>query len=216
MRPPREDHPMLTNVDVVVYALVELGGAGRAVHSEDVAARSFALCPSRFSWRLPQYREKGWPDKYIVKTALEDAKKEEFGILVEGLYALDLAKDGWRLTSNGAKWYESNSKRVGEELQRSVAAVSRLDVQRFIREVEGQPLYQKNAREADWDRTTIYEIADFLSCSADSPLDVLTKRLDQLLAKARIIGEVGLISFLDSCSSRLTELARGKKQGGRP
>src|SRR5687767_12516037 len=99
----------ITNVDIVVYALAILRGAERTVHSEDIAAKCYELAPSRFSWRLAAYRDKGWPDKYIVKTALEDAKKEH-SALVEGAYTLDTAKDGWRLTPKGASWFGRDAK----------------------------------------------------------------------------------------------------------
>lgn len=67
----------ISNVDVAVYILATLGGAEKTVYSEHIAAKCYEVAPGRFSWRLPDYREKGWPDKYIVKTALEDAKKDE-------------------------------------------------------------------------------------------------------------------------------------------
>ena len=57
------DTKELTNVDIVVYTLALLGGSDRTIYSEDVAARCYDLAPSRFSWRLPKYRKKGWPDK---------------------------------------------------------------------------------------------------------------------------------------------------------
>jgi hypothetical protein len=76
----------VSNVDVVVYVLALLGGVEKTVYSEDVAARCYEVAPSRFSWQLPKYRQKGWPDKYIVRAGLEDAKKEKHGALVVGAY----------------------------------------------------------------------------------------------------------------------------------
>ncbi len=111
----------LTNIDVVVYVLAMLNGATRTVHSEDIAATSHKLTPSRFSWKLRQYVQ--WPDKYIVKTALEDAKKEEFGSLVEGSYALEISKDGWRLTVQGVEWVERNRTRIQSALRVKQAAI---------------------------------------------------------------------------------------------
>jgi hypothetical protein len=107
----------ITNVDIAVYALAILRGANRRVKSEDIAAKCYALCPARFSWRLIIYRDKGWPDKYIVKTALEDAKKEKNGGLVDGSYSLDLSKDGWQLTPPGAVWFRTNTKRIEKVLK---------------------------------------------------------------------------------------------------
>ena len=101
----------VTNVDVVLWALAQAGGATRKVPSEEIAAEAHSIAPDRFSWQLPKYRVRGWPDKYIVKTALEDAKKKENGGLVTGDYANDLAKDGWTLTSRGARWIIDNAER---------------------------------------------------------------------------------------------------------
>ena len=64
----------VTNVEVVVLALGRLGGTTKKVFSEEIAVEAHGLAAGRFSWRLEQYRERGWPDKYIVKTALEDAQ----------------------------------------------------------------------------------------------------------------------------------------------
>jgi len=117
----------ITNLDIAVYALAKLNGAEKKVKSEDIAAKCYELSPSRFSWRLALYREKGWPDKYIVKTALEDTKKEKNGGLVEGSYSLDLSKDGWQLTLAGAAWFRSNTKRIekGLKLTTSETGISR-------------------------------------------------------------------------------------------
>lgn len=102
----------ISKVDMVVYALAVLGGAHSTIHSEDIAAKCYELAPSRFSWGMEKYKSRGWPDKYIVKTALEDAKKDKYGALAEGTYALELSKDGWRLTPKGAKWLKRNLKRM--------------------------------------------------------------------------------------------------------
>ena len=113
----------ITKVDVVVYALASLGGVHSTVHTEDIAAKCYKLAPSRFSWSLEKYRSCGWPDKYIVKTALEDAKKDKYGSLVEGAYALELAKDGWWLTPEGAVWMKRSQKRI----ERSLGNLSNLN-----------------------------------------------------------------------------------------
>jgi len=51
-----------------------------------------------------------------VKTALEDAKKEEYGHFVDGAYNLDAAKDGWRLTPNA--WFRKIQRTTWAALRR--------------------------------------------------------------------------------------------------
>ena len=134
----------LSNVDVAVYILASLGGAEKTIYSEHIAAKCYQAARARFSWRLSDDREKGWPDSYIVKTALEDAKKDEYGALVDGAYALDVARDGWRLTTKGAIWFKENGERVERQLGLSAqhAAVPKREAQRFLKQMQGQSVYQ--------------------------------------------------------------------------
>jgi hypothetical protein len=193
----------ISNVDVAVYVLSTLGGAERTVYSEHIAARCHELARARFSWRLPEYREKGWPDKYIVKTALEDAKKNEYGGLVDGAYALDVARDGWRLTTKGAMWFKENGERVEKQLGLGTqhSSVPKRDAQRFLRQMHAQLVYQAY-RKGGLDDITRFAFTDMLNCSPDASEDVVISKFKRLRATAELVGDSEIVAFLDACKSK--------------
>ena len=160
-RRPAPSDSAVTNVDIVVYVLATLGGAERTLYSEEIAARSHEVAPARFSWRLKIYQN--WPDKYVVKTALEDAKKAEYGALVEGSYALDVAKDGWRLTAAGVKWARENSARVEGTLAIKSTPLPKREAERFRRGIRGQRLFREFLKSRSVQKAAIYLFTDLLS-----------------------------------------------------
>lgn len=194
---------------IVVYVLAVLGGAERTVYSEDIAAKCYELEPSRFCWRLEKYRERGWPDKYIAKTALEDAKKEEYGRLVEGSYALDLSRDGWRLTPSGGKWFLDQRERVERSLGLSLGSLPLRDAERFLRQFRAEPMFQRYFTNRSLDGLTRYDLTDFLSCAPDAPADVITRKFDRLRAMAELSRNQGVLEFLDACVRFFPELKVG-------
>lgn len=100
----------MSNTDVVLVVLDNLGGADRRVHIEDIAEAAWQQVPSRFSWpKLQKY-----PDLDAVDVTLRAAKKNEG--LVTGS-----KREGWMLTSSG----------VGRVRQREAAV--RNFVERFGR-----------------------------------------------------------------------------------
>jgi hypothetical protein len=197
----------ISNVDVVVYVLAILGGAERTVYSEDIAAKSYDLAPGRFSWKLSCYKEKGWPDKYVAKTALEDAKKGEYGALVEGSYALEIARDGWRLTPAGAVWFKQSRGRIEKELGAEGSIVPKKDIERFMKVLGKQPLYKKYLQSKSLNNSTIYELADMLNCSPDAPKDVITRKFRRLLSMAELANRKDIVVFLEACYTAFPQLA---------
>lgn len=202
----------LTNVDIVVYAVAALGGAERTVSSEEIAARSYELAPSRFSWRRPEYREKGWPDKYVVKTALEDAKKPEYGALVEGVYALDLAKDGWRLTAEGAKWFQGNCSRIESALKIKQLTIPRKDADRFKRRLRDEPLFKEFLKARKVEASSVYAFTDMLRCSPDASPDVVAMKFGRMKTMAELIQDPDISEFLTACAASFSRFSSSAKQ----
>lgn len=190
----------ISNIDIAVYALARLGGAGRNVYSEDVAALCYELAPSRFGWRLEKYRKRKWPDKYVVRFALEDAKKPENGALVEGAYAVDLTKDGWRLTPAGVRWLQSARKRVEASLSLKGSALPTRDAHRFERQVRDQELFKRFVKTGAVDTASVYLFADLLTCSPDASAEVVSAKFRRLQAMAELLRNRELLSFLEACA----------------
>jgi len=196
----------LSNLDVVVYALAVLGGSHATVYSEDIAAKCYELDPPRFSWRLERYRQLGWPDKYIAKTALEDAKKVEHGSLVEGSYALDPARDGWRLTTGGARWFADNRHRIEAELGAPRAALDARQADRFRKYLECQPLFRRFLRTGNIRGCERFELTEMLRCSPDASREVIERKLGSLHSMAVLVGDRQYEAFLECCQDFFSEV----------
>jgi hypothetical protein len=195
----------ITNVDIAVFALARLGGASKKVHSEDIAATAHELAPARFSWQRPVYRDRGWPDKYIVKTALEDAKKAEYGKLVDGSYANDVSKDGWRLTAAGSQWIMANEQRIREGLSVAQPGIPNREAQRFCKKLKGELLFRKFSEDGNLDGATRYQFTDLLECSPDAPKQTMQMKFDRLQATAYVVQDETILAFLSACRSRFSE-----------
>lgn len=204
----------ISKIDLVVYALAVLGGAHSTVHSEDIAAKCYELAPSRFSWGLEKYKRLGWPDKYIVKTALEDAKKDKYSSLVEGAYALEISKDGWRLAPNGAAWLKRNQKRIEHSLD-DLSSPMKLDQkvkQRFLKNIRSQPLFRQFSKSGKISGSTQYEFRDMLSCSPDAIKEVVALKFGRLLSTAQLTEEEDVIRFLETCKHEFRYLLQDSKE----
>jgi hypothetical protein len=87
-----------SQAQVVALAVYLLGGAERAIDTEDVAVRAHQLAPGRFAW-------KKHPEQInleLVRVYLSDAKMKHDLLLGSG-------RTGWRLTQHGLKWAEHAS-----------------------------------------------------------------------------------------------------------
>jgi hypothetical protein len=205
----------LTNVDVVVLALAQLGGATKKVHSERIAARAFELTPERFSWRLPEFRERQWPDKDLVRVSLVHAKSAEYGRLVKGTYHTDLSKDGWTLTAAGSEWIVANENRIRDGLAGSFATIPRQEAERFCRQLKSDPLFKKFTKSGTLDAASQYDFTDLLLCSPDAPQDTIKLKYERLLSTAHVVKDRQILTFLEACKSRFAGVLGNKEDTGR-
>ena len=82
----------MIRVDVVVLAMLRLGGDSKGLDMEDIAVECHKLSPKTFAWR--KYPEQINLD--LVANAMRDAKRDRNGALVSGGQS-----QGWRLTMAG-------------------------------------------------------------------------------------------------------------------
>src|SRR5436305_15215495 len=80
----------VSNTDIVLVVLADLGGATKAIDIEDIAEAAWTAVAARFSW--PRHQQ--YPDLDAVDVTLRAAKKNDK--LVAGS-----KKDGWMLTAAG-------------------------------------------------------------------------------------------------------------------
>lgn len=88
----RAGGPAVSNTDLVLVALFDLGGGERAIDAEDVAEAAWKAVPARFSW--PKHQQ--YPDLDAVDVTLRAAKKNS------GLVA-GAKTTGWMLTLAGSE-----------------------------------------------------------------------------------------------------------------
>lgn len=98
----------VSNTDIVLVVLADLGGGERAIDVEDVAEAAWQAVPARFSW--PRHQQ--YPDLDAVDVTLRAAKKNER--LVTGS-----KKSGWMLTVAGSAQVERREAAVREFLEAS-------------------------------------------------------------------------------------------------
>ncbi len=104
---------LLSNSEIVTVAVYLLGGDRKEVDTEDVAMKVNELAPGRFTWR--KYKDQ--INIEIVRAFLSDAKKEKYGVYLQGTGSI-----GWLLTDAGLRFAKAGLKR----LKVSPAPVERL------------------------------------------------------------------------------------------
>lgn len=199
----------LNNSDVVLYALYKLGGVSKKIHTEHIAWEAFKLSKERFSWSLPEFRKRGFPDKTAIRYALEDAKK--IG-LVNGRAGKDKAgsaSEGWQFTPKGAEWIQDTAKRFGRMLK-DEKPISELipkhQAERFVKDVKSERLFKKFQESSALNDATTFDFTDMLKCSPDASREIIKNKFDILKSTASMIKDKELRDFLRRCETRFSEL----------
>ena len=203
----------LPNYQLVTLALALLNGATKRVHTEEIAEQATKLSPDKFSWQLSKYRTRGWPDKYVVKTSLEDAQKAKHGRLVEGQYAVDLTRDGWRLTAAGAEWFQEVSvdlDSVGDTSRE--ARLAPRESRRFVDRVKKELLFRLYVKEGSLKSASQYDFTDMLNTSPDADARVIATKLERLTATAHLVEDPTILEFLEACSQEYAALLGDSEQ----
>lgn len=124
---PEKTLTNFSQAEVVTIAVYRLGGAQRAIDTEDIAVEAHRIAPGRFAW-------KKYPDQInleLIRVFLSDAKKNENKLVIGS------GRTGWRLTQRGLKWAQRASNAVSEVGAGRSRAQSRggsIDEQRWRRE----------------------------------------------------------------------------------
>ena len=89
----------LSNVQIVLLAIFDLGGETNSIDIEDIAIKAFEFAPEKFSWR--KFKDK--IDLRVVSYAIKDAMIPKKGpSLISGNN-----KHGFMLTIDGLNWARS-------------------------------------------------------------------------------------------------------------
>lgn len=195
----------LSNIDISLFALFELGGAAKKVHTEHIAWKAYELAPERFSWKLPEFREKGFPDKDLVRVALTDAKKEKYGALAKGRTgtgASGKTLDGWTLTARGVDWVKHNESKIRKALKLKRSKLHPREAARFLRKVKNELAFKRYLQAKNLDDVSVYMITDMLGCTPDAPKGTISEKFNRIFNTAQLCGDKAVISFLDECINK--------------
>lgn len=163
---PRTETAM-SNTDIVLVVLDELGGADHNIHTEYVAEAAWQQVPARFSWpRLQKY-----PDLDSVDVTLRAAKKNEG--LVTGS-----KREGWMLTPIGVARVQERKPAVRAFVERQGQAgrtVNRRErggadssTARRLVQLRNSDAVRKDARD-DRDAINVYDFLAFFNINQYMP-----------------------------------------------
>lgn len=196
---------VVPNRELVVYALWLLGGEAKRVHTEDIAQKCYELFPHSFSWtRYPQY-----PDKDIVRVALTDARKPQYGTLVEGRSGQKRGlaaktkrapiQDGWILTAAGIEWVQDNVSILEKYASVGQIREHRQRLLQQLRRVKDHNLYSDYLKGRNEFHPSLGDLADLFRCRVDADQRTWNKRFESLRGKAQGAGDSELLEFLEQC-----------------
>ena len=169
----------ITNTDVYLWALFELGASDHFVDVEDAMLRAFELVPERFCWRT----KTTIPDKLKGNSALHGADAASPKLLIKN------GQTQRRLTLDGQQWIESNFDRLASALRGDVkveAPKSRRS-SRLLNELSKSDIF------TNWVETSSlavekWRFADLFRCSPDSAQNIWKHRLETLRSAAYAAG----------------------------
>jgi len=190
----------LSVIDIVLYALYQLGGWQERVHTEDIALRCFQLAPSKFSW----VKYKQYPDLMTAWYALGSAKKSPYGNLVIGgsERKRGSGKDkfgGWRLSEKGLEWIKDNKQRIEEALQGGMSPDDRLIEDRRLKTLIRSRAYNKFIAQGEKTEISHADFAESLVCTVNTKPEILQERLEQLYSAAGVLKQSEVQRYLDYC-----------------
>ena len=186
----------VTNSEVFLWALYELGGADEFVDVEDVFIQAFELAPLRLSWRT----RADLPDLKKCSKALRDADDRSPLLLVKK------GAERRQLTAEGQKWIEDNFDRLAEALRSNqvVKAPRTRTPARLVGYALRSTAHKKWAESGEITDEK-WRIADMLRCSPDSARTVFRERLETLRAAAYSAGREDALAFLDALQEQRPE-----------
>ena len=201
----------LSNQDIVLFALFELGGQTQRVHTERIAAKAFERARSRFSWRLPEFQE--YPDKDVARVALMDARKAKNGALVEGRSgesAEGKDPDGWTFTAAGHAWLRSRLSGLRVTLGQPPMKLREKDRQ-MVSRLKAQTLYDRY-RTGVMVHDDKFLFTDMLQVSPDAPRTTIQGKFETLRTRLQHIDDREIDGFLGACDAMFGILLRGETQ----
>ena len=182
-----------TNLDVILWAIYDLGGDENFVDIEDIFLKAFEIAPLRLSWRT----RKELPDMKKCYKALNDTERQQPDLI------LKQGPERRRLTAEGQQWIEKNFDRLADALggDRRVHAPRIRLPSRLVSQALRSDVYKL------WEENEIitddkWRVAEMLRCLPDSTQKVFRERLESLRSAAYSSGRLEALKFFDAVAER--------------
>lgn len=196
----------MSNKDIVLFALFELGGAKEPIHTEDIANKIFSYPIGKKIYRWEKYE---YPDKERVARELRRLKNWQGISYVKGHVNIGAQKnriDGWALTAAGVERVKILEDRLGKLVQVSQNTnliYATEDIRRQLKESKCFILYKKDPLLS---RAKDHDFTDMLYCLPDAPYEKIQSEFDKLLASARAVEASDIVEFLENLAKRFNHL----------
>lgn len=185
-----------TNKDIVLFALYEVGGAERAVHTENVAARVFEypLGRQRYRWERFEY-----PDKERVARELRRLKQYKGISYVTGhvnIGAVSDRTDGWMLTADGVDRVNAVKETLQTKLGSATGTHSKYAEVALRQRLLATSCYKGYLSDPTLKSARDHDLTDMLFCLPDAPAARIKAAHERLLAQAKAVSAQDLVDFL--------------------
>lgn len=199
---------VLTNIDVVLYALFRLGGATKKIHTEKIAWDSYQLSKEKFSWTLEEFKKKGFPDKTTARYALETAKKLNLVLGRGGRDKSGNEKEGWQLTPSGLNWIMKKQTPIANSLKTKTYLHSTLNPQekRVVTKLKNHKTFLSFQQEDSLENISEYDFLDMLDCSPNASNRVIKTKFNSLKNLINLIKDLQLNEFILALERKFSKL----------
>ena len=190
------------NIGMITFVIGSLGGVNKPIHVEHIAEKCARLFPDKFTWKLPEYKDRQWPDKSAVIYAIQDARKVRF---VTG------KPDSNILTTQGVEWFIANSDKFS--LDGKVVAKPTLSTKdkQEIEDIKRSQLYSKfKANSLSIDDSCLF--TDMLLLRPDSSQHNIINKFNKIRNIILLSDDKELKQFVDMCDVTFKSLFEGSQQ----
>jgi len=209
--PPRFDPDLYTKLtlnDLVVYSIYYLHKQRSEITSEDIISACFVLFPKRFS--LQKYPQ--WPDSGMVSRRWSDCKSKG--------YLRGSAIKGFQITAKGIKRAVKVENLLGKlmkpirapkaKTQKPIALIQeavhpelKAQAKKYVRSIEMSDAYKHYKKKLPLNE---FDFRSLLLCTMETPPATLARNLDQFKEYVNIHKRKDLLSFLEFCESKFSNL----------
>ena len=191
----------VTNVEIVLAVLDELGGATKFVDIEDVALGSYELAPDRFGWRT-----KKMPSRERVRMALVHANEHEQKRTGAVLVIQNKDLTAWKLTALGVAFVRENAPRTKKATGRGRAVPNAQSATaRRVREIRRHGAFGRFLHGTPVAEMERFELADLLLCPPDAGVTGVQRKVDSAKAAALDVGDEQVVRFLDEVAKEVPQ-----------